>query len=401
MEAPLAVDQNNEMEKKNLEILQTIKKIFQELRECINEREKKLIEELEQIMNTKKKTEILNRMINSINKIKEDINNNQKDFDNIYLEKYLNSISTINQDINNNKKEIENFKEYRFSYEKDDLNNIENKLKNFGKLEIISDIYKPEEIIVKNISINDILIEWCLKEKIDKNLIQFEVYINKKDEKKNYNNPSYKGNNYNTKIDNLLPNTIYDISLRSIYKAIKSNFCIKEIKTLNSFKWKNGPNYKLSQNNLIATKESGGNTWNCSILGDFILPKNKISKWKIKLKKFSLQSGNGWYILIGVGPSNLNQNYNGNYYNCWTFICGGCGLSLKSGSSTDYCGNKKLKEGDIIEVIMNNINGELSFSVNDSNCGVACRIPLDIDLSPVVLINDQGDSIELLNLIYQ
>ena len=103
-------------------------------------------------MNTKKKTEILNRMINSINKIQEDINNNQKDFDNIYLEKYLKSISTINQDINDNKKEIENLKEYRFIYEEDDLHDIENKMKNFGKLEIISDHYKPDEIIVKDLS---------------------------------------------------------------------------------------------------------------------------------------------------------------------------------------------------------------------------------------------------------
>ena len=46
---------------------------------------------------------------------------------------------------------------------------------------------------------------------------------------------------------------------------------------------------------------------------------------------------------------------------------------------------------------MNNINGELSFSVNGENYGKACKIPLDIDLSPVVIIFDQGNSIELLN----
>ena len=46
---------------------------------------------------------------------------------------------------------------------------------------------------------------------------------------------------------------------------------------------------------------------------------------------------------------------------------------------------------------MNNINGELSFCVNEENYGVACKIPLDIDLSPVVIIYDQGNSIELLN----
>ena len=193
---------NKEIEKKYLEIQQTIKKIFQKLRECINEREKKLLEELDQIMNTKKKTEILDRMSNSINKIQEVINNNRKDFDNAYLEKYLKSISTMNEDINNNKKEIENLKEYKFYYEENDLNELENKLKNFGKLEKISDFYKPDEIIVKSISCNDLLIEWNMNKNIDKNSIEFEVYINKKDENKNYSNPVYRGSNYNTKIDN-------------------------------------------------------------------------------------------------------------------------------------------------------------------------------------------------------
>ena len=50
------------------------------------------------------------------------------------------------------------------------------------------------------------------------------------------------------------------------------------------FKWKSGPNYTLSNNDLIATKIKGGSGYNCNILGDIILPKNKINKWKIKLK---------------------------------------------------------------------------------------------------------------------
>ena len=46
---------------------------------------------------------------------------------------------------------------------------------------------------------------------------------------------------------------------------------------------------------------------------------------------------------------------------------------------------------------MNTINGELSFSINGENYGVACKIALDIILSPFVLINYEGQSIELLN----
>ena len=46
---------------------------------------------------------------------------------------------------------------------------------------------------------------------------------------------------------------------------------------------------------------------------------------------------------------------------------------------------------------MNTINGELSFSINAENYGVAWKISLDISLSPFVLIYYEGDSIELLN----
>jgi len=163
------------------------------------------------------------------------------------------------------------------------------------------------------------------------------------------------------------------------------------------FKWKSGPNYALSNNNLIATKTKGGSAYNCNILGDIILPKNKINKWKIKLKKY-LFPNNDWNILIGVGPSNLNQNEVNLYSKTWTLLCGSLNMSINSGSQTKYKENRgKLKEGDIVEVIMNTINGELSFSINEENYGVACKISLDISLSPFILIYYEGESIELLN----
>ena len=164
------------------------------------------------------------------------------------------------------------------------------------------------------------------------------------------------------------------------------------------FRWRKGPNYTLTNNELIATKTNGGNDYNCNILGDIILPKNSINKWGIKIKKYLNPSGHQWDILIGVGPFNLNQSENYLYNKTWTFISGNSKISIQSGYSTDYNGNKgKLKQEDIVEVIMNTINGELSFSINDINYGVACKIPLNIELSPLVIIQDQGESIELLN----
>ena len=111
-----------------------------------------------------------------------------------------------------------------------------------------------------------------------------------------------------------------------------------------------------------------------------------------------MKSNNNWDILIGVGPSDLNQNTKDLYSQTWTIICGYPAVSIKSGFSTCAFQNKsKVKEGDIVKVIVDLIKGELSFAVNDIFYGVGCNIPLDINLSPFVLIYDEGESIELIN----
>ena len=187
--------------------------------------------------------------------------------------------------------------------------------------------------------------------------------------------------------------SISESEVNNILVNIKEFGKIDYIKT---FKWKSGQNYTLSNNDLIVTKTKGGNSFNCNILGDIILPKNKINKWKIKLKKYT-RPNDSWNVLIGVGSSNLNQNEANLYNKTWTLLCGSLNVSINSGSQTYYKQNLgKLKEGDIVEVIMNTIKGELSFSINGENYGVACKISLDIILSPFILIYYEGDSIELL-----
>ena len=303
MTTPTFEDKEN---KNFLELSNKIKEVFEKLRDCINEREKNLLNNLDKIMNKKKQIDFINKMINDLNKIKENYNKNKLDLEESYLIKMDRNISNLSntiEDIGDCKKDLEINNEYKFIYEENIINDILNKIQNLGELKNLSD---------------------------------------------------------------------------------------------NSFKWKKGQNYTLSGNDLIATKTNGGSCHNCNILGNIILPKNQINKWKIKLKKYSDSTSYDWNIIIGVGPSNLNQNENNLYNKTWTFICGSSNISIKSGSPTIYKGNKKLKEGDIVEVIMNNITGELSFSVNDINYGVACKIPLNIDLSPFVCLYVQGDSVELL-----
>ena len=161
------------------------------------------------------------------------------------------------------------------------------------------------------------------------------------------------------------------------------------------FRFREGKNYTISDNGRIATKTSGGYGWNCTIIGDKEIPKNKLSKWKIKISNFEI-TNNSWNILIGIGPYNFNNSENF-HYNCWSFICGKSQLIIKSGNKINYNNHSgKLKKGDIIEVIVDRNNGNLSFSVNDINYGIAnCSIPKEDTLYPVVLINDQNQSIEI------
>ncbi len=174
---------------------------------------------------------------------------------------------------------------------------------------------------------------------------------------------------------------------------------IKEDDTKFIFKFEEGKNYSLSNNSLIATKTNGGNLWNCTIFGNREIPKNKISKWKIKINNLESNSlfCNSWNILIGIGPDNYNNEKNF-YMKSWTFICGQSMICIKSGGGTIYNNKKKAKlnNGDIIEVIVDRKLGNLSFAVNDENYGIACsEIPKEETLYPIVMIHDENQIVEI------
>ena len=163
------------------------------------------------------------------------------------------------------------------------------------------------------------------------------------------------------------------------------------------FQFKEGKNYILSNNGLMATKNNGGYIWNCTIVGNKEIPKNEISKWKIKINNFVIKN-NSWNVLIGIGPDNPNNEINF-YEKCWSFICGKSGLSIKSGNETKYNNKefKALKKGDIIEVIVDRKLGNLSFAINGENYGIAfSKIPKDNILYPIIMINDQNQIVEII-----
>ena len=290
------------MDKTFEEISSKIKEIFSKLRNCVNERENILLENLNKIKSNEKKLDLLNKALIDINKINESLNKNDVGLDETFLKKNDKNINNVNDEINKYKKEIE-LQEDNFTYDENILNEIIDKINNFGKSD---------------------------------------------------NNSKYL-----------------------------------------KFNWKSGPNYSLSNNNNIATKINGGNSYNCNILGNIILPKNKVSKWRVKINR--MKSNWVWDILIGVGPSDLDQNTKELYSQTWKLICGYPAVSIKDGNPTYSFKNKsKVKEGDIVEIIVDMIKGELSFTVNGVFYGVGCNIPLDNNLSPFVLIHDEGESIELI-----
>ena len=159
------------------------------------------------------------------------------------------------------------------------------------------------------------------------------------------------------------------------------------------FRFKEGNNYTVTKNGLIATKNSQ-NQWDCVIVGDKEIPKNRTSKWKIKINKFKKNKANR-DICIGIGP----KSFKGELYNeCWSISSCGNETKLYIKNENKYYNDHKenMKEGDIIEVIVDRKLGSLSFSVNDVNYGIACsEIPKDEQLFPTVVLYEKGLEVEI------
>ena len=160
------------------------------------------------------------------------------------------------------------------------------------------------------------------------------------------------------------------------------------------FKFKPGDNYNVTNNGLVATKNKGGNNWNCVVIGDKKIPKDKIRKWKIKIKTDI--SNNCYDLYIGIGPNNFHSYL---YNECWSLFSGYsvCFLNIK-GKDFKY-NDVKLKKNDIIEVIVDRKLGNLSFAVNDINYGIACsNIPKEEELYPTVVLYEQNHIVEIVEI---
>ena len=162
------------------------------------------------------------------------------------------------------------------------------------------------------------------------------------------------------------------------------------------FKFKPGNNYDITNNGLIATKNRGGDNFNCLVIGDKEIPKDRISRWKIRINKNKNKSKNLDDYYIGIGPKSFKG-----YNDCWCLKSTNDNAKVKlklKGKDSDYSNFKEdIKEGDIIEVILDRKLGNLSFAINDNNYGIACStIPKNEELYPTILLYEQGLSVEIL-----
>ena len=157
--------------------------------------------------------------------------------------------------------------------------------------------------------------------------------------------------------------------------------------------------YSIDEKNpRIATKTCGGGNYRSTIIGNAPIPPSKVTSWNIKILKSRWNSGGG--IFIGVAPFDISQKEVNNLTECgWRIDCGTS--FLYSGPphrywNKGYGPSKRIQTGDSVGVVMDMTKGKLSFALNLVNHGVAYEgIPLDKPLVPCVLLEYEGDSIEL------
>ena len=265
----------------------------------------------------------------------------------------------------------------------------------------------PSKITVKSIAWDSITFTWDAVE--GASFYQIEVDVSKF--------LSRSSTNTFTKIG-LLPNTEHTFRVRTVrgnsvseWSDVVKRRTQKEL--FETSAWKKCPDnvdknkkYSVYKKNprvatIIGDEDHEG--W-FTVIGDRPLPLNKVISWSIKILKS--RKNNGYKILVGVAPSDINQNEDRNYYKCgWYFDC--FWSTLFSGPPQNYKGKdygprkgqgKYIHTGGSVGVAMDTAKGELSFVLDGVNLGVAYKgIPLDKPLVPCVLLEskNKNDSIEL------
>ena len=315
------------------------------------------------------------------------------------LEESINKLKSIIKNISKNKEELKLNIQNHFTKIRSTLNEREDELllkvdTLFNELYHNEDFIKDNEKLPKKIKI---FLEKGKKIKDEWNNDNLASLINDCiNIENNIKDINLLKENLNKSIDANIKIQFITEDEEILFKTIKNYGDINKKKTIQKFNFifKNGKNYKVSNNGKIATK-TGSNGFNCTIIGNNEIPKNKISSWIFKINSEIENT-----LIIGIGPDNQN-NINEFFTNCWSLDIHNMRLILKSGSYSDYINNKNkiiVKKGDIIKVEVDRIKNTLSFTINDINCGIAfSEIPQEDILYPVIMPYNSKSSIEIID----
>ena len=217
----------------------------------------------------------------------------------------------------------------------------------------------------------------------------------------------------NHSISNLEPVTEYKIRVRAVRGASFGHWSeyVTEItqKPYNdNWGWKECPEstiwcckYEVNNDNPKIAKSLYQDHYS-TIIGNSLIPPDKVSSWGIKILKS--KGNDGFGILIGVAPADIDQGDDNNYKKCgWYLHCHDftfCSGPPHNCDGKVYGPRKKIgkyvRNKDTVGVVMDVMKGELSFVMNKENLGVAYdEIPTDKPLVPCAILWNPGDCVEL------
>ena len=234
---------------------------------------------------------------------KDKLNENIKNLEEISntIDNSINELKKILEKINNDKEELKLQLSKKFTQIRNTINEREDKLLTLIDKQFEDLFFKESEDVIKksdklpNIIKNSLIKGKKLNEEWDNNDDKFNSKINdcikiensiQTINELNENINKYRSENSEIKFVTKKEDDFYEI----IKKINEFGDIIKESKEFAfKFKFKNGNNYNVTNNGFTATKNNGGDGWNCTIVGDKEIPKNKISKWKVKLNNFIIK----------------------------------------------------------------------------------------------------------------
>jgi hypothetical protein len=157
------------------------------------------------------------------------------------------------------------------------------------------------------------------------------------------------------------------------------------------FRFVSGPNYRNSLDNLQVTKSSAQDKWDMTAITNPI-PSSGIHHLKLKIV-----SSRG-AIMVGVCPAWINLS---SFLHCgWYFFCGTGKLFSgppQKAYEKSYYSTSAIGTGREVGVKMDMTNGQISFTVDGVNRGVAFTdIPLDETLYFCVLMRHEHDSVKIM-----